>query len=200
MVGILLRFFLYCQCRARLLQTHKPSNDENRLLVETNICRNINSQILVALFNNIQQCKPISVTSQFQATSGDKLEQSIYNDNAVFPRDVITVWWSNHKHNFIQTRTIWFCICILLQLNLPTQTWLQQICYNAKVYEVPVQILYPLHSHIGDYGVMVRFRFRVKLVRVSVRVKIDVRIRINIRILPVPCIRCRRCVRFDGVN
>jgi len=34
---ILFLFFFYCQCRARLLQKYKPSNDENRLLVETNV-------------------------------------------------------------------------------------------------------------------------------------------------------------------
>jgi len=48
---------------------------ENWLLVETNVCRIINSQTLVAaLSNNIQQCKETSVTSLFYATSGDKLD------------------------------------------------------------------------------------------------------------------------------
>ena len=45
----ILRFFLYCQHRARLLQKYKPSSVENLLLVETNVCRIIICQILVAL-------------------------------------------------------------------------------------------------------------------------------------------------------
>ena len=50
-----------------------------------------NYQTLVApLCNNIQQCKPTSVTSQFYASSGDKLVESIFNDDVVFLRNVIT--------------------------------------------------------------------------------------------------------------